>query len=656
MKIKLKKYQSGGLITSIYQPVTVTEAISPITQMAINVLNGGTTTASQKSSSSKDGLTEKGLFDLYSSLKDVGLQNDAQYIIKQLQTDIFNDSLLDPLGETTDLSSRYLKAINYINQAKQNELRFKDAYELSKSKDALSEYAISSTGDVVVKNLKTKTIELVSPEKYQNNKSNYQLMTNGNLLAERQSNPKQAFNNGLLEIVQNGTSIKETLATIKQFTDGLGKNDDTLTGFSKVEQGQIQNGFSLISAAISKYGKKAVLDMMSTDSLYKIGIKDENQVKQANMAVSAIYNFLPENQKTLLKLKTDGTDKGLLSAIIDLVSKGLNNTFNFSAEVHKDPNSSSSESGEGGESKIKIGQEERYYLGLGQKQDIQFLNGTSYGFTAKNAVQMPLTDKNGKTDAGAKKASAIGDSSVNNQLILNQASMGGQVMPTELLNLIQIDGNLVAADLPIDIEAAQSQNILKPDMKTLKSLEEAEKEIKRQGIRIDIIDTVRELRAKGLEPNIQQKTMLQQVVNAANKIYQDMGLNAKYTSDGKLTGQYHRFTMINASAPEGIFQDPKAAEEAGLQEITNQARIDGILDVLNKDRGAKNQYDFDKKGFFSVDGIPFLDYDKMYDGVLFIPMKNNFLDAYTDTLSPSSANSIEANERVRVQLQGSFNG
>ena len=46
----------------------------------------------------------------------------------------------------------------------------------------------------------------------------------------------------------------------------------------------------------------------------------------------------------------------------------------------------------------------------------------------------------------------------------------------------------------------------------------------------------------------------------------------------------------------------------------------------------------------------------MYDGVLFIPMKNNFLDAYTDTLSPSSANSIEANERVRVQLQGSFNG
>ena len=395
---------------------------------------------------------------------------------------------------------------------------------------------------------------------------------------------------------------------------------------------------------------------MSTDSLYKIGIKDENQVKQANMAVSAIYNFLPENQKTLLKLKTDGTDKGLLSAIIDLVSKGLNNTFNFSAEVHKDPNSSSSESGEGGESKIKIGQEERYYLGLGQKQDIQFLNGTSYGFTAKNAVQMPLTDKNGKTDAGAKKASAIGDSSVNNQLILNQASMGGQVMPTELLNLIQIDGNLVAADLPIDIEAAQSQNILKPDMKTLKSLEEAEKEIKRQGIRIDIIDTVRELRAKGLEPNIQQKTMLQQVVNAANKIYQDMGLNAKYTSDGKLTGQYHRFTMINASAPEGIFQDPKAAEEAGLQEITNQARIDGILDVLNKDRGAKNQYDFDKKGFFSVDGIPFSDYDKMYDGVLFIPMKNNFLDAYTDTLSPSSANSIEANERVRVQLQGSFNG
>jgi hypothetical protein len=53
-------------------------------------------------------------------------------------------------------------------------------------------------------------------------------MTNGNLLAERMNNPQQAFRNNLLEIVQNGTSMKEINTIIKDITAKLAKDVNEL--------------------------------------------------------------------------------------------------------------------------------------------------------------------------------------------------------------------------------------------------------------------------------------------------------------------------------------------------------------------------------------------------------------------------------------------
>ena len=107
MKIKVRSYQrGGGLKAAIYQPVTVTPT-STTAQYAINLLNGSAGGAT--SSSKSDGkITEKDLYTgLYKTIAEQGLQSDTAAIINALQTELFNDSVLDPFGDTSDLSAKY---------------------------------------------------------------------------------------------------------------------------------------------------------------------------------------------------------------------------------------------------------------------------------------------------------------------------------------------------------------------------------------------------------------------------------------------------------------------------------------------------------------------------------------------------------------------
>ena len=322
MKIKVRSYQrGGGLKAAIYQPVTVTPT-STTAQYAINLLNGSAGGAT--SSSKSDGkITEKDLYTgLYKTIAEQGLQSDTAAIINALQTELFNDSVLDPFGDTSDLSAKYLKALNYVSQAKGNQKEYDEAYQLAVSKDSLQENAITTDGKVVVKT-QNGEITTITPEEYRKNQNRYQALTNGNLLAERNMNPKYAFQNGLLQTVKNGTSVKEILNNINLFVQNLGNNEDTLQGYTRNDLTSIQGGLALLNTAASKYGSEQVADAIKEGGLYKVGISSTDQIKQAQMAISAIFEMLPENQKTLLKMKSDGTQKGLLATISLLVNKNL---------------------------------------------------------------------------------------------------------------------------------------------------------------------------------------------------------------------------------------------------------------------------------------------------------------------------------------------
>ena len=343
MKFKIRKYAGGGgFMASIYQPVTTSNKGSSRVALAAALLGGagvggGTSSGSSKSGSNSGQLTEK---DLYTKLGSIdGLQSDVSAVISKIQNDMSQQSLLDPLGtgSSSSIANKYLENLNYLNQVKQNKDAFNKSYALANSKNSIAEAAVTSNGGVVVKDASDK-IKIVSPEEYLKNQKNYILQTNGNLLAERRENPQYKFNNNLLDIVNNSTSTKEISDTINAFTSSLGSSENTLSGYSVKDQKQIQGGLEILKAAADKYGEQTVMNALNFDGVYKNKVFTSDQLQQAKAAISAIYNMLPNNQKTLLKLKSNGTESGVIQQITQIVSSKTTNKFNFDPDFQPDLN------------------------------------------------------------------------------------------------------------------------------------------------------------------------------------------------------------------------------------------------------------------------------------------------------------------------------
>lgn len=343
MKFKIRKYAGGGgFMASIYQPVTTSNKGSSRVALAAALLGGagvggGTSSGSSKSGSNSGQLTEK---DLYTKLGSIdGLQSDVSAVISKIQNDMSQQSLLDPLGtgSSSSIANKYLENLNYLNQVKQNKDAFNKAYALANNKNSIAEAAVTSNGGVVVKDASDK-IKIVSPEEYLKNKKNYILQTNGNLLAERRENPQYKFNNSLLDIVNNSTSTKEISDTISYFTSSLGSSENTLSGYSVKDQKQIQGGLEILKAAADKYGEQTVMNALNFDGVYKNKVFTSDQLQQAKAAISAIYNMLPNNQKTLLKLNSNGTESGVIQQITQIVSSKTTNKFNFDPDFQPDLN------------------------------------------------------------------------------------------------------------------------------------------------------------------------------------------------------------------------------------------------------------------------------------------------------------------------------
>lgn len=343
MKFKIRKYAGGGgFMASIYQPVTTSNKGSSRVALAAALLGGagvggGTSSGSSKSGSNSGQLTEK---DLYTKLGSIdGLQSDVSAVISKIQNDMSQQSLLDPLGtgSSSSIANKYLENLNYLNQVKQNKDAFNKSYAIANNKNSIAEAAVTSNGGVVVKDASDK-IKIVSPEEYLKNQKNYILQTNGNLLAERRENPQYKFNNNLLDIVNNSTSTKEISDTINAFTSSLGSSENTLSGYSVKDQKQIQGGLEILKAAADKYGEQTVMNALNFDGVYKNKVFTSDQLQQAKAAISAIYNMLPNNQKTLLKLKSNGTESGVIQQITQIVSPKTTNKFNFDTDFQPDLN------------------------------------------------------------------------------------------------------------------------------------------------------------------------------------------------------------------------------------------------------------------------------------------------------------------------------
>lgn len=614
MKIKINKLQSGGAFAPFladYTPTLVNDSYpDPILQYFVqrSGLTGNGTSSKSSSKNSSD------LDDATKLLKDLrGLDNDVSLVVKTLSDQAKTNSLFGG-GDPVTQYYRNLELVNKVIQSKED---YESAYKKASTTGALSEAAITSDGKVVVKS--AKGYSMVSPAEALKMSQNglAKIQKNSDLLADRKHNVKMAFQNGVLDVVENSTSFKDVYATIQALTSQLGQISKTQEGYSTKEGDQISAGIAAI--------KEAGVGPM--DGVYKIHYENTSQATQAEMATNAIYRNLNDSQKAYLKLNSDGTEKGAYALIQEIVMGKVSSKESLLSYYQNSLNSDGSKKGSKDSVQDPTGDMEQdpaiqFGRGYGTPSTFQIrLRKGTVGYDVRSH-SIAMMDNQGHpqnimTLGGTK---GLGSGRLGGMLDLTNAYIGNAKINDYATSDVIVTGRVNEAELPVD-QAALAQGIVRPDLTLLKKIQD--------------VNTEKLGALAQKDPNTLTAAERQKI----NQIYQANGIAAKYNADGSLTTPYRRFAMVNGLTTENALDPDSDVTE--LQEADDQNRNLYVKNIqsLTDNKKAK----LDNGWFWGAIGK-----ENVYQGVIFIPMKSNWVDMYTGSgikNKTSESTAIETNQQ-----------
>lgn len=593
------KFQSGGLAPLVsYEPVTVT--------------GGAAATTSEESSSGSD-LTDKDLLEL---LKDLdGLPSDIAKITNSLQNFYINQQY-NPYYNTSSIASRYASIMAQIKTAKFNHEQYKEAQDQVIKNGGINEYAIDEHGRLYCMNSEGN-VKLLKAEQLQSN-SEYQPLTNSELLHYRAHNIP--FKNEMLSIVKNGIGIKTVTNMIQEVIGNIGTTSTSRESYAKTKATAMLKGLEDFKRASQESDGSY---NPTVENLYKSKLLTKSQAEQAQQAFDYVWNTLPENAKTLLKIKGGtGEEKGAKMMIMKLIGSTLDSESSFNLDLEESSTMSSSKSGsKSGGNGFEMDPVQLLMNGYGQDQKITIQTGAggSYGIDV-NTVRMPIVSKEGKSIGTSATLDDITTSGFSGYLDFENASMGGTMIPTVGFSNIAVNGTaLYTAYLPVDIKEYNETGNIKPDIAMLGRYKQAQDVIAQQNI-----------------------TDPQQI----NAVYQEYQLPIMYGPDGDILTNYIQFGIVNATALESAFNEDVSFDDY-LSETTDENIISNTLSIINNGRDSKDKIEHDSKSFW--DSMLGTDYDHVYKGTVFIPVNTDYFTAtagFGKYPSPMEAQTIEAKQQA----------
>lgn len=631
MKIKLRRFQAGGgvpVLWSDYTPMyTADTTPDPMLQyLALQTAAGQQAAAAKSAKTTSDGNpTIKDTLALLNGMK--GLDNDEAAAISAIKDSYSSGNGLEALAfgtSSNSLINQYFNNLQIVNKVAQSKEEFQKAYDQAKSQNALSDYAVTSDGKVVVTD--GKNLQYMTPE--QAMKSKVQVLTNNDLLNLRKDNPKMAFQNGVLNVVQNAVGYDQIDKVIKNIAGELGSVHTEKSGYVNVTDGKVKEGLQLIEQMSDD-----IKSGMSIDGVYKTHITSESQEQNIKLATRTIYQYLNNSQKAYLKMHSDGTDEGAAASILSILGVRDKETRNVDVDyVGSYDKITKGVSGDGKESD-KYDSATQFWLGLGQTKDIQLQNKGDVSWHFK-ANFMGIIDSEGKGLINPSLAE-LGQR-YGGMLNLQQAYFGNARLSTSALNRVIVNGSQMAStELPIDMEAYSKYGVIKPDLEMFDKMQAAEKELG-ENIAID--------------PNHPDRAKIDRI----NKVFAKHGLAPKYDYGGHLTSQYRRFAIVSATASEDTFQDNQPT--IGVEAANDQQR----KDYQNLVRGATGDKKYTVSNGFLLDiGNIFGSADNVYNGNVYIPITDDFFNAESgskNSFTPSRMNDLEeANEATKNAIQKGYN-
>ena len=570
-----RKMQLGGVAPfTVYRPLGVGGENAVSTQTS-----SSTDSKSSKDTAAKDKLDM--IKELFKAIQGQGLPIDVSTVYQEISGVLNKAKAFGEELSTDDIASMYLSSMQKINNLKYSKDVFDKAKAQATTNEALNEFAVTTGGKLVLQDREGK-ITTGTYADYVKSEGRLNPITNDQLLNLRAYSPDLALWKGdeLMQIVNNGVGMNKIASQIKSMAASIGSMENKIEGISQVESNKVKAGLQILAGVSG-----------TPDGYYKVTTDSKDSQAKVSAALDYIMSMLPNNYKTVLEIHSGGRSK-------ELIANFLTSQTNDYVKQDVAPLSGKASDKETKNEMDKLGINSAVQLLLGMSSPREFTFSIGNGNSFQGAARVSSITNNGNPVGSDFSYSEIYKSDLHKNLDLDNASFGDVPINKALKDRIIIDNSTIAGvDLPYNTD--RNGRII-PDFKMLNKIEEADQEILRAGINPD------------------------QEPQKANEIYAKHGLPIKYGADNRLSGNYKRFAVVQATAIEDVFLNKDGLASNGtLTLVSDDNEVEKYINELKKITGQK-EIDMDRPGIFTGD-------KDIYKGSIFIPIIGDLVDAVSAT-------------------------
>lgn len=572
------KFQQGGSAIppyAVYQPVVTPEPTRT------------SSAAASKQASAKKGndLTDKDLLELLTKLD--GLPSDMAVLTNTLQN--FYIDQQNGVIDSTNIASRYIKTIQQLKVANFNKKEYEAAYDKVSSNGGINEVAINERGYLYCTN--GKDFKLLTVDQLKDSEGEYKALTNSELLQYRAHYPEFANKNQMLAIVKNGIGIETVNKYIHDSINNLGSASDSQEGYGMTKAGDLIKGLQDFQQAVQRSGGK--FDGTIND-LYKYKYLTKTQAEQAKKAIQYIYQTMPVNAKTLLKVKSDGSDNGALKLIETLVSSKIDTQSQFDVDLEGGPTADKAGKNKTGkdDTDLKTSLPLNVQKGIGGVDSfVDVDRGDGIHMSVRGTQYNLINTPSGESIMDTSLATMLNESGLQGIVKdLRNIQFGDQKLSPEALSQITYNNTGVTrANLPIKSDGSVN-------LELLEAYEQAEKEL-------DVL--------KDKSPD------------KVKEVYNKYGISELLNSDGSYNQRKFAPFMVTEGYTTDALSGLKDSDFVKEYRGNEDAAVALIQRSLAIGKGKDVQMpDVDTFGWYNpADWFGWT--DTIYKGVIYIPIDNN---------------------------------
>ena len=434
--MKIKSLQGGGLLT--FTPFIG----SPTTGIS------GNHSPKESSKSDSGPKNSTGILDdeIYKELVNKGgLMNDVDNLVQRLHS--LQSATVNPFMDSGNSSSA-LKMISEINRLRQSSETWKEAGRSARSQNSLGEIAIGHSGEVFIKN-KDNRIQAISVSEYKKKRDSVRLLTNAELLHERNQNPFLVGNDNISSIVGSSVGLNKITEHIKGIISAFGTTSfsDEKT-YTKTQTNKIRKQ---LGQSVGKTPSKEQMESLqvlnsiidSPGDYAKVKLEKSTERGQAMKAARYIWSTLGSASQNKLQVTAiaNGMDSPV-ELILDMISNQTDESINTTITPIDEKTAKGGSSSGSGDETPQIKNMTQFQMFF--KQSLNgvwtdfMMNDPKIGSLFKGAVgsKGPLVDKNDDPIGTIKLSEVLINHQYNSLVDTSKIYLGDNKVSTEDLNNI----------------------------------------------------------------------------------------------------------------------------------------------------------------------------------------------------------------------------